>query len=76
MFEAAVTVGLAALSAMGIMTQKLHTRITELERRIDGVELKVASDYVTKYELSDLMNRMEAHLVRIEEKMDRMVDRC
>ena len=74
--EALVALTIAAFTGVSVMTQKLHTRITELERRIDGVELKVAEDYVTKYELSDIMNRMEAHLVRIEEKMDRMVDRC
>ena len=76
MLEPLVAVTIAALTGVSVMTQKLHTRITELERRIDGVELKVAESYVTKGELSDMMNRMEAHLVRIEEKMDRMVDKC
>ena len=74
--EALVALTIAAFTGVSVMTQRLHTRITELERRIDGVELKVAESYVTKGELSDMMNRMEAHLVRIEEKMDRMVDKC
>ena len=76
MFEAAVTAGIAALTAMGVITQKLHTRISELDRRVDGIELRVASDYVTKNELSVIMERMESHLIRIEEKMDRISINC
>ena len=76
MFEAAVTATIAALTAMGVITQRLHTRISELDRRIDGIELRVASDYVTKTELSVIMERMEAHLIRIEEKMDRININC
>ena len=74
--EALVTLGIAALTGMSVLTQKLHTRINELDKRIDAVELKVASDYVTKTELSTIMERMESHLIRIEEKMDKITFNC
>ena len=74
--EALVTLGIAALTGMSVLTQKLHTRINELDKRIDAVELKVASDYVTKTELSTIMERMESHLIRIEEKMDKITFSC
>ena len=74
--EAAVSVTIAALTGMSILTQRLHTRISELDKRIDKVELRVASDYVTKVELSAIMERMEAHLIRIEEKMDKISFNC
>ena len=67
---------IAALTGMSIITQRLHGRINELDKRIDKVELRVASDYVTKSELSAIMERMEAHLVRIEEKMDKISFNC
>ena len=76
MLEAAVTLSIAALTGMSILTQRLHGRINELDKRIDKVELRVASDYVTKVELSAIMERMEAHLVRIEEKMDKISFNC
>ena len=76
MLEAAVSVTIAALTGMSILTQRLHTRISELDKRIDKVELRVASDYVTKVELSAIMERMEAHLIRIEEKMDKISFNC
>ncbi len=76
MLEAAVTLSIAALTGMSVLTQRLHTRISELDKRIDKVELRVASEYVTKVELSAIMERMEAHLIRIEEKMDKISFNC
>ena len=76
MLEALVTAGIAALTGMSVITSKLHTRISELDKRIDKVELRVASEYVTKTELSTMMQRMEEHLIRIEEKMDKISFNC
>jgi bacterioferritin (cytochrome b1) len=76
MVEALVTAGIAALTGMTVITQRLHTRISELDRRLDGIELRVAQDYVTKGELAAIMERMEAHLIRIEDKMDNIANRC
>jgi len=76
MLEAAVSLSIAALTGMSVITSRLHSRITELDRRIDKVELRVASEYVTKVELSAIMERMEAHLIRIEEKMDKISFNC
>ena len=76
MLEAAVTLSIAALTGMSVLTQRLHTRINELDKRIDKVELRVASEYVTKTELSAIMERMESHLIRIEEKMDKISFSC
>ena len=73
--EALVTAAIAALTGMSILTQRLHTRISDLDRRVDEVELRVASEYVTKQELSAIMTRMEDHLIRIEEKLDRVAQR-
>ena len=76
MLEALVTAGIAALTGMSVLTSRLHNRINELDRRIDKVELRVASEYVTKTELSGMMQRMEEHLIRIEEKMDKISFNC
>ena len=76
MVEVLITTGIAVVTGMSVLTQRLHTRISELDRRIDKVELRVASDYVTKQELSAIMERMEAHLIRIEEKMDNISFNC
>ena len=51
----------------------MHERISALDRRLDGIELTVASDYVKKSELADMISRMEDHMVRIENKLDQIV---
>ncbi len=76
MLETLVTAGIAALTGMSIVTQRLHGRINELDKRVDEVQLRVAQDYVTNGELSAIMARMEAHLIRIEEKMDKISLNC
>ena len=53
----------------------VHDRISELDRRIDGVELNVAQEYVSKTDLQTMIDRMEDHMVRIENKLDQIVFR-
>lgn len=74
--EALVTASIAAITGMAFLTNRLHTRIDRLTNRVDTVELRVATDYVTKQDLSQIMERMEAHLIRIEEKMDKISVNC
>ncbi len=51
----------------------VHDRISELDRRIDSVELSVAQEYVSKTDLQTMIDRMEDHMVRIENKLDQIV---
>ena len=74
--EALFGIGVAVVTGVAALTQRLHTRITDLDNRVDGIELRIAQQYVTKKDLNDIMTRMEGHLIRIEEKMDKMTLRC
>ena len=47
-------------------------RIHELDRRIDHIEVKVAEKYVTKADMSDIIDRVTDHMVRIENKLDNL----
>ena len=70
---AAIAGGAALNSRLHNRINSVHERISALDRRLDGIELTVASDYVKKTELSDLISRMEDHMVRIENKLDQIV---
>ena len=70
--EAVVTVVIAALSGLGVLHGRLQSRIHELDRRVDGIEVKVAEKYVTKTDLSVMLDRVEDHMVRIENKLDNL----
>ena len=80
MIEAAIPAVVAAIAGGAALNNRIHNRINNvhdrisgLDRRIDAIELSVAQDYVSKAELSTLVQRMEDHMVRIENKLDQIV---
>ena len=73
MLEAVVSICTAAVTGMAIITQKIHNRITDLDKKIDAIELNIAQHYVTKNDLAEIVNRFETQMVRIEDKLDRIV---
>jgi bacterioferritin (cytochrome b1) len=78
--EAIVSVVIAAVAGGAALNNRLHNRINNvhdrisgLDRRIDAIELSVAQDYVSKADLAVMVQRMEDHMVRIENKLDQIV---
>lgn len=79
MIEAIVTASLAGIAGVATLTNRLHTRINHLhdrladmDRRVDGVELRIAEKYVTKADLAAILRSMEEHMIRIENKLDKL----
>jgi len=75
MVEAGISVVVALITGGFVLTNRIYGRILELDKRIDSVELKVAQAYVSKEDLKTMVERMEGHMVRIEEKLDYIADR-
>ena len=73
MTEAIVAIAIAALSGLGVVTNRLHTRINHLYAKLGDVELRVATNYVTKSDLSEMIERVESHMERIENKLDKII---
>jgi bacterioferritin (cytochrome b1) len=78
--EAIVAAVIAIVAGGATLNNRLHNRINNvhdrisgLDRRIDAIELGVAQDYVSKADLSVMVQRMEDHMVRIENKLDQIV---
>ena len=78
--EALVSAVIAMVAGGAALNNRLHNRINNvhdrisgLDRRIDAIELNVAQDYVSKADLSVMIQRMEDHMVRIENKLDQIV---
>lgn len=79
MIEAAVTVTFGAIAGVAALTNRLHTRINHLndrlldmDRRVDGIELRIAEKYVSKADLAAIIKSMEDHMIRIENKLDQI----
>ena len=70
MIEAIVPSVIAVISGVFVLTNRIHGRIGELDRRIDGIELRVAQDYVSKADFQHALERVENQLIRLEEKLD------
>ena len=73
MIEAAISAGVALVSGIFILTNRLHSKIGEVDSRIDAVELRVAQDYLSKQEFANCLERVETHMVRIEDKLDKFL---
>ena len=72
MTEIGVAIALALFTALGAATRQLHSKIDGLDRRVDHHELRVAESYLSKADFTSALDRMENHMVRIENKFDKL----
>ena len=75
MIEAWVTASIAAVGGAYGVIQALHRRVTHVDTRLDRIELSLARDYIPRSEFVATQAKLEEHMIRIEEKLDRLVDR-
>lgn len=75
MLEAVIPISLAAITGIAALTNRLYNRINELDKRVDAVELRVAEQYVSKADLDNMLDRVEGHLIRLENKLDKLTYR-
>ena len=73
MIESIVSAAVAVITGGAVLTSRLHSRIMELDKRIDQVELGMAQSYVSKADFQRTLERVEGHMVRIENKLDELV---
>ena len=73
MIEALIPVGVAMATGFSVLIRGLHTRVHELDQRVDSFELRIAENYLSKQEFSAALERVEAHMIRIENKLDNLV---
>jgi uncharacterized coiled-coil protein SlyX len=57
---------------MAALNSRTTNKVAELDRRIDQMELRVAEKYVPRNELSNALQKMEDHMIRIENKLDQI----
>jgi len=74
MFEAVIPIAVATATGFSVLITRIHSRVHELDRRVDKFELKIAEEYLTKSDFSSALDRVETHMVRIENKLDRLAN--
>ena len=75
MIEAGVTGAIAVIAACATVSNRIHNRIQEMDKRMDGVELRIAEQYVKRHELSTALEKFEDHMIRIEAKIDQLTSK-
>ena len=70
MLEIVIPLGVALASGFSVIVTRIHSRVHELDRRLDQTELRIAENYLTKAEFGSALERVEAHMIRIENKLD------
>ena len=76
MIEPFIPAVVAVVTGVAVLFNKVNQRVTQLDHRVDKLELKLVESFTTKQEFSDAMIRMECHLIRIEDKMDQFIKKC
>ena len=76
MIEAMITGAISLVLGIGggVMTlnNKSTSRMDAIDKRIDGIELRFAEKYVPRQELANALQKMEDHMIRIENKLDQI----
>ena len=75
MVEAVIPIAVATVSGVGILFTRVNQRVSDLDKRIDIFELRISENYVPKTELSTALERVEQHMIRIENKLDSLVNK-
>jgi len=73
MIEPFVPLFIAVGTGFAVLTSRIYNKIGQLDSRVDGIELRIVQDYVSKNDLQVALDRMELHMVRIEDKLDNMM---
>ncbi len=71
--EVIVTSVIATLTGLGVLTSRYSKQLDTLDKKVDAIELSVAKDYVSKDCFNTIIERVEAHMVRIETKLDNII---
>ena len=76
MIEAVVTGAITLVLGIGggvvAINGRSNSRMDEIDKRIDSIELRLAEKYVPRQELAVALQKMEDHMIRIENKLDQI----
>ena len=75
MLEPFIPAVVALVTGVAVLFNKVNHRVTQLDHRVDKLELKLVESFTTKADFQVAMGRMEEHMIRIEDKLDKLVDK-
>ena len=74
MIEPFVPIFVAVGTGFAVLTSRIYNRIAVLDNKVDKIELRIVQEYVSKGDFNSALGRMEGHLIRMEDKLDAIVN--
>ena len=74
MIESAISAVVAVITGGAVLTSRLQSRMLEIDKRVDSVEMSMVRDIVSKDDFAKALERVEGHMVRIEDKIDALAE--
>ena len=75
MVESIITAAVAVVTGGAVLTNRVHSRINDLDKRIDKLELSTIQHFVSKQDFEKTLERLESHMIRMEDKLDELVQK-
>jgi septal ring factor EnvC (AmiA/AmiB activator) len=72
MIEASITLAIACVAGLATVSNRINNRISDMDKRLDTFELRVADQYAKRSELAASLQKFEDHMIRIESKIDQL----
>ena len=66
-----IVLGIVGGAASGFLT--LGRKFTDVDQRIDTIELRLAKQYVDKEDLASMIKRLDDRMDRLDYKLDRIL---
>ena len=66
-----IVLGIIGGAASGFLT--LGRKFTDVDHRIDTIELRLAKEYVDKDDLTTMLKRLDDRMDRVDYKLDRIL---
>ena len=75
LWNAALTLASAFFMVVWYMAQEKFKKLEEVEKRLNDTRVDIARDHVTKEEVQRITEHIDARFNRLEEKIDRLIQR-
>ena len=71
MIESFIPILIAAASGFAVIINRIHNHMHALEQRMDKVELRVATEYVSKQDINYALDKIYSDLDKLDVKSDK-----
>ena len=74
MIETFIPIAIAAASGFAVIINRIHNHMHLLEQRMDKIELRIATEYVSKQDINYALDKIYTDIQRVDEKSNNKCD--